>query len=297
MNAQLSEAPAEHAGHGTPSPAADHPRAHRGGSSIAGRQRDDFVFTPRHSSFYQDITVTIGSHPINIAFDRTVQKCQFALYELEATAPIIAPTEESVEEIMKALDKAMNSFDAFLDNERNKAIKILEDNGKPVELPNSGFSNPKVHHLRIYSPRTKSYVDLLQDADALIALLDRMWFDGFMTEVAKKRAVFQVRVRAVSLAKAIWDLHTRSIGALRRARLEFERQKQEARDEAEKRRLEAKLKRAAEVLETVDEHHDANETTPDMGATDVELDHPEQARAAKPKRASKKAVEPAADAA
>lgn len=283
MNAQL--AVASH-GEAAPAPvqaAEDRPnRPRKFGTSIAGSKRPDFVFNPTYSSYYIDIQVTFNSHAISLAFARTFQKCQFALYELEASAPIIATDEEKVAEVMRALDKSMNRFESFLGNERAKATKLLEDNGKPVSIDNDGYTSPRVQTVRILSPRSRAYVDLLSQADELIGVLNRLWFEGFSTEVNMKRAIFKIRTEAVHLARSIWDLHTRSILALRRERTNFERQKQEARDEAERRRIEARLRKADELLHTVDEHAEHADDGQDMGESDLHADHP--ATAAKTKR-------------
>ncbi len=44
-------------------------------STIAGRRPDDFVFEPRDSTFYFRDKLVLSSRPIQIAYDRTFQRC------------------------------------------------------------------------------------------------------------------------------------------------------------------------------------------------------------------------------
>lgn len=256
-------------------------------SSIAGRLRPDFVFVPRHSSFCLEETVTIQAHPIIIAFERTFQKCQFALYELEATAPIIATSEEAVTEVMSALDKAMGKFSAFLDNESARCRKILEDNGRTADSQNGHFSKPRDYHVNVYSPRSRTYLSLLTQADQLIGVYSRLWFEGFVSEVQMKRAIFNARRQAISLARSIWDLHTRAITALRRSRSQYEDHKRKAIDDAERQRIEAKMRRADELLadneESTKAHIDENGAEDDLGESELMAEEP-AGKATKPRR-------------
>lgn len=298
MNAALQDAPvstpiAPTAAYGG-QPAArteSTPRAHearQNRETIAGRLRPDFVFVPRHSSYCLEETVVIQARPIIIAFERTFQKCQFALYELEATAPIVATNEEAVTEVMSALDKSLGKFGTFLDNENSRCRKILEDNGRSADTNNGHFSKPREYKVSIYSPRSRTYIGLLSQADQLIGIYSRLWFEGFITEIQMKRAIFNVRRLAVSLAKSIWELHTRAITALRRARSQYEDRKRTAKDEAERKRTEARLRRAEELLadneESTRAHTDENGAEDDLGEEELMAEAPDQGKPAKAKR-------------
>lgn len=210
-------------------------------STIAGRHGDDFVFAPRESTFYFEHKVTLSSRPIQIAYDHTFQRCQLALFETELIAPIIARDDDGVRAVNAALDTKIRRFEDYMEGERNRINKILADNGKPLDR--GDFTAPESVSVRIFTPRSRRYLDMLQLADDMITTYARAWLEGFMDEVSFKRSVFSVRMRTINLAREIWELHTRSFFALRKARQRADEERgrlREAREASRRARLHAK---------------------------------------------------------
>ena len=279
------------------------PRRDHRGSTIAGRRPDDFVFEPRDSTFFFEKTVELASKPIQIAFERTFERCQLALFEFEMIAPIIAHDDDGVRAVNAALDKKMRSFETFVEGERNRINKILEDNGK--QLNRGEFTKPREFTVKVYTPRVSRYLEMLQLADEMIATYGRAWLEGFMDEINFKRMVFAIRMRTINLAREVWELHTRSFYALRKQRkakdeerqrlidaraaaraakaakrLETDDQDPDATDTGDEHdsaiaQLEATVAHADRIIETVEQRGGMEETAPDFGRADLAAESPQ----------------------
>lgn len=277
------------------------PRRDQARSTIAGRRPDDFVFEPKDSTFYINQTLTLASKPIQRAFEVTFQRCQLALFETEYIAPIIARDDDGVRTINAALDKKFKAFETFMEGERNRINKLLQDNAKPLDR--GEFTKPLEYTVPVYTPRTRRYLEMLQLADDMITTYARAWLEGFMDEINAKRMVFGIRVRTVNLAKEIWELHTRSFIALRKARQQKDEERQRlmaAREAARALRaakrleqgepapentdahddqlavLEAQVARADSIIEGVEARGGMEESAPDFGRSDLAAEDPHQ---------------------
>lgn len=288
-------------------------------STIAGRRPDDFVFEPRDSTFFFQQAITLASHPIQIAFERTFERCQLALFEFEIIAPIIARDDDGVRAVNAALDNKMRSFETFVEGERNRINKILQDNGKT--LNRGDFTKPRDFTVKVYTPRSRRYLEMLQLADDMITTYGRAWLEGFMDEINFKRMVFAVRMRTINLAREIWELHTRSFFALRKSRqakdeerLRIRQAREAARAEKASQRLhhdetvqgesgvgddhettlaqlDAAVAQADRIINTVDQRGGMEPTAPDFGKSDLEAEAPQmmaQAEAEASKRAARR---------
>lgn len=254
-------------------PAMPRRRQDAGRTTIAGRKADNFVFNPRESTFFFPMKFTLSSLPMQIAFAGTFERCQLALFETELIAPLIARDDEAVLAVNGSLDKIMKAFETYMDQELIRANKILEDNARAL---NSGdYTAPKQESIRIFTPRTKVYVQMLQLADSVITVYGRLWLEGFMNEINFKRSVFAVRMRAINLARDVWQMHTRSFISLKKARTKADAERARIADERERNRLEAKIKKADEIIKAVDERGGMEIEVPDFGKTALTEDSPE----------------------
>lgn len=255
-------------------------------ATIAGRKGDDFTFKPRHSAFYLSMPVRLASYPIQIAFNRTFERCQLALFETEMIAPLIARNDDAVLEVNKALDTKLKAFEVYMDGELSRANKILSDNSKKLDA--GDYTDPIEVVVRIFTPRSRVYVQMLQLADDVISAFGRLFLEGFMDEVMFKRSVFAVRVRTINLARDVWDMHTRSYKSLMKARQNADAERQRAKDANDRARLDAKIEKADAIIGAVDSRGGMEASAPDFGATDLAADSPTlMAEADKKTRAKK----------
>jgi len=245
-------------------------------TTIAGRKAEDFKFVPRESTFFFPMKLTLNSLPMQIAFSGTFERCQLALFETELIAPLIARDDSAVLAVNGSLDKIMKSFETYMDQELIRANKILEDNARPL---NSGdYTAPQNTEIRIFTPRTRIYVQMLQLADTVITVYGRLWLEGFMNEINFKRSVFAVRMRAINLARDVWQMHTRSFISLQKARNKADAERARIADERERSKLEAKIRKADEIIKAVDERGGMEPEVPDFGKTALAEDSPELMR-------------------
>ncbi|AGG89125.1 hypothetical protein [Rhodanobacter denitrificans] len=281
-------------------------------STIAGRRPDDFVFEPRDSTFYFRDKLVLSSRPIQIAYDRTFQRCQLALFETEMIAPIVARNDDGVRAVNAALDTKIRRFAEYMDGEMNRINKMLADNGK--SLDRGEYTSPVELEVKVYTPRARRYMEMLQLADDAITTYARAWLEGFMDEINFKRSVFAVRMRTIYLAREIWELHTRSYISLRKARQAAEAERArliEARHAARQaaaegraegatdspdasdehiQRLTATVEQAGRIISEVEGRGGMEAQTPDFGTSELASDSPQllaDAERAKAKAASR----------
>jgi len=263
-------------------------------ATLAGRKSDDYIFEPRESTFFFTQQTTLRSRPVQVAFDRTYQRCQMALYETELIAPIIARDDDKVRALNGAIDKELKALEHYLDGECTRANKLLQDNGKSL---NAGeYTNPITHETRVYTPRARVFLMLLQLADDTITTYARLWLEGFMGEVEFKHSVFSIRMRLIYLARDIWGIHNRSYLALQRARRKAISQRNEAKDESSRKPLETTIKSVDQILLAVEERGGIEAEAPDFGVEELAVTDPNLMRQEKPKLAKqaskiKKSVE------
>jgi len=297
MNQQLAVV-GQHlsAGQSFAEPVAPRRRGDMGRSTIAGRKADDFIFEPRSSTFFFPMKLTLSCLAIQIAFKRTFERCQLALFETELIAPLIARDDEAVLAVNGSLDKLLKSYESYMEQELARANKILEDNARPLD--SGAYTNPEDFEIRIFTPRSRVYVQMLQLADQVITVFGRLWLEGFMNEINFKRSVFAVRMRAINLARDVWEMHTRSFISLKKARARADADRARITDERELARLEAKIKKTDEIIESVDARGGMEAEAPDFGACALRKKlpcarrPPQQSVPAKPRRARTMTVVP-----
>ena len=267
-----------------------------GVSTKAGRKGDDYVFEPRESSFFILEHIELRSRPIQIAFDKTFQRCQLALYESELIAPIIARDDDKVRALNATIDGYLRSIEKYLEGENGRANKVLTDNGKAL---NAGdYSNPEDHEVRIYSPRARTLLAMLRLADETITIYGRLWMEGFMGEIDFRKSVFAIRMRVIYLARDIWAIHHRSYLALQRARTKAEQERTQA-TAANAPELDSVITAADKLLGDVNSRGGMEGNAPDFGQADLSAEAPDlmqkEASTAKKHQAKVAAVSGAGD--
>lgn len=281
MNALVSQSPATDLvpvqnGQLAPVSAPDAPR-HRNAAaanrSRAGSKKDDYVFEPNESAFCVEQEVTIHSRPIQIAFERTFQRCQLALFEIEIIAPIIAHDDDAVRAITKAVDSKLIAFEQYMNNEVQKVVSILQQQGRSVTA--GGFSKPAHFNVKIYSPRARIYAELLKQSDQVITAYARAFFEGLMdNEIEYKRAQFNIRMRAIRLSRELFEIHDRSYKSLQRARLEAVKAREAASNAHEQALLDARIQTADRIVKTVEDRGGMETAIPDFGLAEAAADDP-----------------------
>lgn len=271
VSSQAPDTPAAEPGFSVP----DMPRSRgsfAGVSTKAGRKGDDYVFEPRESSFFILERIDLRSRPIQIAFDKTFQRCQLALYESELIAPIIARDDDKVRALNGTIDGYLRSIEKYLEGENSRANKVLTDNGKAV---NAGdYSNPEHHEVRIYSPRARTLLAMLRLADETITIYGRLWMEGFMGEIDFRKSVFAIRMRVIYLARDIWAIHHRSYLALQRARHKAEQERTQA-TAANAPVLDSVISAADKLLGDVNNRGGMEGDAPDFGQTELSAEAPD----------------------
>lgn len=230
-------------------------------STIAGRKSADFIFAPRESTFFFEENVTLNSRAIQITYEVTFERCQLALFETELIAPLIARDDDGVRAINASVDLMFKRFEETIEGEMNRINKLIRDNGKPIDR--GSYTSSQIYGVKVYTPRSLRYLQLLKLADEMITTYNRAWLHGFMDEVHFKRCVFSTRMRAIQLARKLWELHTRGFVALRRARHKADEDRQRLRLERQQAR-QATHEQPAEATDTP--------SAPDQDATLQDLD-------------------------
>lgn len=217
--------------------------------TIAGQKSDNYVFAPRHSSFFNETQIEIGSEAVQKAFVRSYERCALALFEVDLIIPIIARDEEQATQVWEMTSGAMAKLNKWVADEIGQCKTIIDTNGV---MCNGQFSKSQDHTIQVFSPQTSSLLSIFTQMDEMVLLKSRLWMAGFMDNITYRRACFTARVKIIHLAKQFWEIHARSIRALYSARNKAIQAANEARDAAAKTAAQLRLSNTDALINKIE---------------------------------------------
>lgn len=247
-------------------------RNYRAIPTIAGSKSDDFVFSPRHSSFFNESTIAIGSEAVQKAFFRSYERCALALFEVDLIIPIIARNDDQANAVWEMTSSAMQKLSKWISNETAKGTALIEANSIACE---GAFSKVQNHTVQVFSPQASQLLSLFEQMDELVLLNSRLWMASYMDNITYRRSCFQARVKIIHLAKEFWSIHARSIRSLYAARNRALQEANTTRDEKSKALSEAFLQNTDAVISKIEvrEHEEREAGLMDpLGQSELEAE-------------------------
>lgn len=219
-----------------------------------------------YSRAYITREFSIGSNQVQLFFEHSYDRTDYALQVLSAVIPVLA-TDEFADAILSELDALFRDFSESLDKAIKSTQSMLAKRHLNERTARSAYDHPRTYETPVRSPYSLRFLNLISKYDSLTSYVDSLWLNGYMPSRMQNQtaSLWETRFRRFAT-----DLNNLRIRAL-----------QDAAAESNKRVRAGVAAAAEEARRVVDEriqHHLGADGAPAAKAAD---DHSNSAQPSK----------------
>lgn len=198
-------------------------------SAKQNRRLEEALWVPNQSTPFRRETLRLKTTPSQYVYHLALVMAQKSLYFFYYTLP---DNHEAVQAAETVVTSKIDAVDAALNDELARMRAMVDGN---LADPCDGYTQPIDVEVAMYTPEAARFGTIVRNFDALILLIDTLWFAGQVKRVHRGQLIMKYRKMIVSLARELFALSRRARNTVNRQRQERDHDRQVLADAREAR--------------------------------------------------------------
>lgn len=193
------------------------------------RRLEEALWVPNQSTPFRREVLLLKTTPAQYVYHLALVMAQKSLYFFYYTLP---DNHEAVQAAETVVTSKIETVDAALTDELAR-MQAMVDGHLPD--PCDGYTQPMRVEIAMYTPEAARFGTIVRNFDALVLVIDTLWFAGEVKRVHRGQLIMKYRKMIVSLARELFILSRRARNTITRQRLARDHDRQAQADAKEAR--------------------------------------------------------------
>lgn len=193
------------------------------------RRLEEALWVPNQSTPFRRETLRLKTTPSQYVYHLALVMAQKSLYFFYYTLP---DNHEAVQAAETVVTSKIDAVDLALNDELARMRAMVDGN---LADPCDGYTQPIDVEVAMYTPEAARFGNIVRNFDALILLIDTLWFAGQVKRVHRGQLIMKYRKMIVSLARELFALSRRARNTVNRQRQARDHDRQAQADAREAR--------------------------------------------------------------